>query len=213
MSAYRYAVYAVPAPGHALGEVAEAWLAAEDFAELMGDARRYGFHGTLKAPFRLADGRDEEALAAAVAGLAGPAMPVLLELRDDLGFPALRPVAPVPALDALAASAVTDLDGYRAPLSPGELARRHAASLSARQSALLERWGYPYVLDEFRFHMTLGARSTDPARHAGLMRAAGEAFRPVLAAPVPLTIAIFVEPARGAAFQTWRDIPSHTASL
>lgn len=214
--AHRYAVYAVPEPGHALETAAARWLgrdprggacapgAADD--DLLADARRYGFHGTLKAPFRLAEGAREADLAAAAEALAGPALPVALAVSDDLGFPALRPAAPAPALDALAARCVRDLDRLRAPPTPDELARRKPERLSPRQRELLSRWGYPYVLDEFRFHMTLGARATEPARHAAFMRAAGQTFAGILAEPAPLTIALFVEPERGAPFRLWRDI-------
>lgn len=215
--AHRYAAYAVPAPGHALETTAARWLgreprggacvpgaAADD--DLLVEARRYGFHGTLKAPFRLAEGMCEADLAAAAEALAGPALPVALAISDDLGFPALRPAAPVPALDTLAARCVRDLDRFRAPPTPEELARRRPERLAPRQRELLMRWGYPYVLDEFRFHMTLGTRAAEPARHAAFMRAAGQAFAQILAEPVPLTIALFVEPERGAPFRLWRDI-------
>jgi hypothetical protein len=218
MTAYRYAVYAVPVPGHPLAALAADWLGrdarggavareADAFDDLRAEARRYGFHGTLKAPFRLAEGTTEAALAAAAETLAGPALPVRLVLADDLGFPALRPAEPVPALEALAETCVRVLDGFRAPPTPEELARRKPERLSPGQRDLLMRWGYPYVLEEFRFHMTLGARAEDTTRHAGFMRAAAERFGRVLADPVPLGVALFVEPARGAPFTLWRDMP------
>ena len=46
-------------------------------------------------------------------------------------------------------------DQFRAPLSSADMVRRQAGSLSDKQKAYLELWGYPYVFDEFRFHMTL----------------------------------------------------------
>lgn len=218
--AHRYAVYAVPAPGHPLERAAADWLGRDPRGDamsateapagddLLAEARRYGFHGTLKAPFRLAEGASEADLAAAADALAGPPLPVALTVSDDLGFPALRPAAPAPALDALAARCVRALDRFRAPPTPEELARRRPDRLSPRQRELLTRWGYPYVLDEFRFHMTLGARADEPARHAAFMLAAGRAFAPILAGPVPLTVALFIEPRRGAPFALWRDLPA-----
>ena len=51
-----------------------------------------------------------------------------------------------------------ELDDFRAPPSEPELARRRKANLSATQEALLTQWGYPYVMEEFRFHITLSGR-------------------------------------------------------
>ena len=59
------------------------------------------------------------------------------------------------ALNAMAGSVVEALDGFRAPLTPEEMARRSPDRLSTRQRKLLQRWGYPHVMEEFRFHMTL----------------------------------------------------------
>ena len=73
-------------------------------------------------------------------------------------FLALVPTGDVAALNALAAAAVTGLDSYRAPLNAEELARRRQARLSPRQEELLAQWGYPYVMDQFRFHMTLTSK-------------------------------------------------------
>ena len=39
-----------------------------------------------------------------------------------------------------------------------EIARRKPETLSTHQRALLEHWGYPFVMDEFRFHITLTGR-------------------------------------------------------
>jgi uncharacterized protein DUF1045 len=74
------------------------------------------------------------------------------------GFVAVIPQGQAAAVDRLAADCVTRFDRFRAPMTADEKARRTAAGLSAAQSANLERWGYPYVLDEFRFHMTLTGR-------------------------------------------------------
>ena len=47
-------------------------------------------------------------------------------------------------------------------MSEGERSKRLATSLGNRQLALLERWGYPYVMEEFRFHFTL----SNPVEHS-----------------------------------------------
>src|SRR5262249_55850996 len=62
---------------------------------------------------------------------------------------------------------VRDFDGFRAPLTDADRARRHPSRLTPRQRDYLERWGYPYVMEEFRFHMTLTGR-LDPARSSPL---------------------------------------------
>ncbi len=71
-------------------------------------------------------------------------------------FLALICASPCRALDGLAADCVRRFDGFRAPAAPADRKRRRAAGLTLRQKRYLARWGYtPYVLEEFRFHMTL----------------------------------------------------------
>ena len=171
MSDYtRYAIYYLP-PDGALAEFGAAWLGwdclsgtpvaqpeVEGITEATDAPRKYGFHATLKPPFRLNEGRSSEDLHAAIAELAAGLPPVALDglTLDRLGhFLALRPVGDTSALSDLAAQCVTGLDQFRAPPPPEELTRRRKAGLPPRQEALLQQWGYPYVLDEFRFHMTL----------------------------------------------------------
>ncbi|MYF89607.1 MAG: DUF1045 domain-containing protein, partial [Boseongicola sp. SB0676_bin_33] len=75
-------------------------------------------------------------------------------------FLALTPVGDAPALQCLAHNLVAELDWLRATPTGAELARRRAARLTSSQEANLLRWGYPYVMDEFRFHMTLTGKLT-----------------------------------------------------
>lgn len=174
MSAYhRYAIYVVPEG--AFYRAGAAWLGWDSLAgqavahpEVLGlpmpvadmtaTPRKYGFHGTVKPPFRLADGMTEAALRDATAALCARLAPVevpALALRRLSGFVAVVPTEPCAALAHLAAETVTALDTFRAPPSEAELAKRRKSGLSNRQEALLEQWGYPYVLEEFRFHLTL----------------------------------------------------------
>ncbi|MEN0079754.1 MAG: DUF1045 domain-containing protein [Pseudomonadota bacterium] len=130
-------------------------------AELTETPRRYGFHATLKPPFRLRDPETAEALGDALSEVAAGVEPVeLAGLRvATLGsFVALVPEGDVTRLNALAGRLVTGIDRFRAPPSAAELDRRRARGLTPRQEEMLTRWGYPYVLDEFRFHMTLTGR-------------------------------------------------------
>ena len=173
MSYSRFAIYYVPPEG-ALADFGSAWLGwdvtrgrAVPQPDLPGlhditmTARGYGFHATLKPPFRLTDGQDAAALARATADLAAtcPAATCAgLTLAVLGGFLALVPTGDPAPLQALAAACVRDLDAFRAPAGADELARRRQAGLSPRQEAHLTRWGYPHVLEDFRFHMTLTAR-------------------------------------------------------
>ena len=178
----RFAVYYTPATTSELAQFAADWLGGEAGAaagipeDLHRDIVRipaaYGFHATLKAPFALAPGTSGDELATATAALAAEFTPFgapPLELATVDGFLALVLREPSAAVNELAAACVTELDRFRAPLANRERERRTAQGLSARQEALLDRWGYPFVLDEFLFHMTLTRRLDDGlgARIAG----------------------------------------------
>lgn len=146
--------------------------------------RRYGFHATIKAPFRLAPGCSPEALVAAFDRLCAQLAPVAaepgLQLRRIAGVLALVFEPQPPAVTALAAAVVRGLDGFRAPLTPEDRARRRPERLTDAQRALLDRWGYPWVMEEFRYHMTLtGALS--PQAEAG----ARQRLAPLLAGLLP----------------------------
>ncbi len=129
--------------------------------------RKYGFHATIKPPFRLADGVSQRDVEDAMAEFASSFAPVHLQsfALSQIGrFHALCPTGDVTALNAMAAACVTELDHLRAPLTDDEMARRRKHRLTEAQDALLEKWGYPYVLTEFRFHMTLTGSVKDADR-------------------------------------------------
>ena len=135
--------------------------AVPDWRELTQDPRKYGFHGTLKAPFALAPGHREADLLAACARFAGKPrpVPVITPVVNPIsGFIAVVPAAPSAGLNELAADCVRDFDSFRTPLTPEDRARRDPSALTPTQVAHLDRWGYPYVMDDFRFHMTLTGR-------------------------------------------------------
>jgi hypothetical protein len=193
----RFAVYYAPPPGD-FATRANLWLsdAAPDLPGLPGPAatltaapRRYGFHGTIKAPFRLAEGVDARLLQSDLAALATRLPPVRMAgLRLEIlkGFLALTPEGDETDLLALGAEVVSRLDPLRAPLTEGEVARRRPDRLSPRQRELLARWGYPYVMEEFRFHLTL----TDDLPTAAAQATAailGPWFAEVLPRPFDIT--------------------------
>ncbi|MBR0840639.1 DUF1045 domain-containing protein [Bradyrhizobium liaoningense] len=139
----------------------EALHVAPDWRDVSADPRKYGFHATLKAPMTLAPGRTEAELAAACAAFAGKArrIPAIRPVVDSIsGFIAVIPADPVEPLQELAADCVRDFDSFRAELTTQDRARRKPEKLSERQRDYLDRWGYPYVMEEFRFHMTLTGR-------------------------------------------------------
>ena len=132
-----------------------------DWRDITADPRKYGFHATLKAPMALAPGMTEAELTAACATFAGQArtIPLIRPVVDSIsGFIAVIPAEPVGDLQQLAADCVRNFDSLRAPLSAEDRARRKPEKLSERQRDYLDRWGYPYVMEEFRFHMTLTGR-------------------------------------------------------
>jgi putative phosphonate metabolism protein len=139
----------------------EALAVAPDWRDITADPRKYGFHGTLKAPMTLPSDRTEAGLIAACAAFASRTrpIPVIRPIVDSIsGFIAVIPAEPVDELQQLAADCVRDFDAFRAPLTADDRARRKPEKLSERQRNHLDRWGYPYVMEEFRFHMTLTGR-------------------------------------------------------
>lgn len=225
---HRYAIYYAPPVEDALWLRACQWTGRDPATDaelpipeplrdlggglkaLTASARRYGFHATLKAPMRLAEGCTETDLRAALGAFAAacppvPAGPMAPRLLD--GFLALMPVEQPEALTEFAAACVSEFEPLRAPLGEAELARRHAADLSDRQSELLDAYGYPYVMEEFRMHMTLTDRLPEAVR-TELVAAAAKWFRAVLSAPVTIDrIVLYAEPAPGACFVRTGDFP------
>lgn len=211
----RYALYYTPQPGDPLLGAAEAWLGRSAFGQdvdrgasaapaLVTDARRYGFHATLKAPFALAEGRSEAQLHEALAAFAAAQAPVedlRLRLAQPSGFFALVPDGPHTALDAFAAEVVQAFEPFRAPLSETDRARRRPETLPERQRAHLDRWGYPYVFADFAFHMTLTGR-LDAEASEEVRPALEERFAPLLAKPRRIdALALFAEREPGADFE------------
>jgi putative phosphonate metabolism protein len=169
----RFAIYYVPEPG-AFADAAASWLGWDlalgtpvpqpvpdlprPLADITAEPRKYGFHATLKPPFRLADGVNLADLTWATARLATSLAPLELpglQMVNLEGFLALTPAGDTSALQNLAAEVVRTLDPHRATLTSAETARRRPERLTPRQRDLLSIYGYPYVMDQFQFHLTL----------------------------------------------------------
>jgi hypothetical protein len=184
----RYAVYFCPAAGSALDALGQAWLSAasvpgiapERWLALTANVRRYGWHATLCAPFALAAPAGYDPLRREVAALARHARVIELPLQLDrlARFLALRPSGDEQVVDALAEQCVRRLAPLRAASTEAAWQRR-APSLDDAERALFRQFGYPYVLDRYRFHMTVAAPASDAEENA--IRAW---FAPRLATPV-----------------------------
>ena len=217
----RFALYYAPDVNDALWDRASTWLGRDSangapyegslagiertrLLNLTQSAGRYGFHATLKPPMVLVDGATEEDLRAALGDFAASTAPVALgplRLADLEGFLALVPQGDNDALQDLAARVVEEFEPFRAPLDPRQRAKRAENGLSDRQLELLDAYGYPYVFDQFRFHMTLTDR-LDTEDRRDLMEAAQTWFAPVLHEPVTLDrVVLYHEPESGKLFR------------
>jgi hypothetical protein len=169
-------------------------------ADLTADPRKYGFHGTIKAPFRLAEGLAQSDLSAALSTFCAQTAPITLpglELTLIEHFLALIPKGDATALNDLASRVVTQLDRCRAPLTEAEIARRRPERLTPRQRDLLATYGYPHVLEAFQFHLTLSGPVTPPEA-AALLPHAKVLFAPVVPHPFPVTdLCLFAEDQNG----------------
>lgn len=128
------------------------WMRATD------SPRRYGFHATLKPPFRLASHATYQDLRAALHAFAQSrssfyAPPLAV---NTLGrFLALTLTEACSDFVDLAADCVREFELFRAPTTELETAQRLRSSLSLREREHVLQWGYPYVLDTWKFHMSL----------------------------------------------------------
>ena len=212
----RVAVYYAPTTDDPLFAEAATWLGRDPesgapvpqpdipgIAEITAEPRVYGFHATLKPPMRLAEGRRWADMLQAARELANRIEPFELPhlaVSDVHGFLALRETVECAALQALADTCVEHLDHFRAPVTEAELARRRRAKLTERQDELLLRWGYPYVLDTWFFHMTLTRRLNAEEKQVFMPAAAAHLAR-AIATPRRVTdLCLFVQPAPGEPF-------------
>lgn len=126
--------------------------------ELRERPSHYGFHATLKAPFHLAENRYEEELLESVQAFSESQQLINLESLQPQkisGFMALTLENQPESLLSLAEQCVRRFEPFRAPLTDEDLQKRKPEDLDEQQRAYLFEFGYPYVLSEFRFHMTL----------------------------------------------------------
>ncbi|MCJ2165280.1 MULTISPECIES: DUF1045 domain-containing protein [unclassified Pseudodesulfovibrio] len=183
----RYAVYYAPEQGSELERFGAAWLGRnpdgkpvaqpsppgldhEALSDLTATPRHYGFHGTLVPPMALGGGCTRQEFIGYIEALARTQEPfemAPLSVRPIGSFLALVPEDQA-GLAHLAEAALRALHPFRAPPLSAEKKARRAKGLTGNQERLLEMWGYPYVLEEFRFHVTLTGHVEEEARRAEL---------------------------------------------
>lgn len=213
----RVAIYYAPAPGSELDRFGASWLGRNSISgqpvtlpaisgisdtmqhDITVSARHYGFHATLKPPFVLVTDRAVfDAAVSAFADRVAPfeAPPLSVQVLD--GFLALVPSLPSPELRALADDCVTAFHEFAGRPDEHEMARRRKARLSLRQDRYLRWWGYPYVFEDFRFHMTLTNRLPEPSH---VQRVVTAMFEPLAARPLHVdAVCVFEQMDRSAPF-------------
>lgn len=220
----RHAIYHLPEGP--LGDFGAAWLGwdarrgrrpeatppwpgpPDELAALTAQPARYGFHATLKAPFRIAPGHGPEDLLLRTGLVCDHLAPfeLRLELSAEGGFLALRPDRQPPELIALEQALVTRLDDLRAPLSPEERDRRDPDRLDDLARRHLDHWGYPWVLGLFRYHLTLSGPVTAGQARVAAARL-GPLLAPLIARPMPVRAVALMGEDEAGRFHCLAEIP------
>jgi hypothetical protein len=227
---YRCAVYFAPTPFGDWWQAGSQWLGRcaasgahyappdihgidpEKFQNWTSDPRRYGWHATLKAPFQLAQGKNIQDLSSRMRLLAQHLPPFTLprlQVSTQGGFLALRPTETSAQIDAAAATCVKELHDMAKPLGPVEMAHRRKTPLTAEQDRLLESWGYPWVFEHFKFHLSLTGPLEQTTLHEqeALIEAAKLQFDALEHCRFE-HLALFIEPEKGADFELteWMEL-------
>jgi hypothetical protein len=174
----RYGIYYAPPKEHSLAKFSASWLGWDanvgfpiNFSKLQGlryklseitkKPRKYGFHGTLKPPFALKEGKNPEELLHDVSNFSktirGFEIPKI-KLQNLDGFIAIVPEKPCPKLQDLARKCVLEFDYFREIETFEQVQKRRILGLTQSQENNLIKWGYPFVLEDFNFHLTLSGR-------------------------------------------------------
>lgn len=223
----RYAIYFAPAQDSPWWTFGAGWLGRDEFADtpflasesahfetderlaITLEPRRYGFHATLKAPFRLGKKHTHHHLIERVQALSeqlsacaiGP-----LQAQSLGKFVALLPSKTPAQVATVAQTCVLGLDDLRAPLTEEDLARRQISKLDARELELLHCYGYPYVLEKFRFHFSLTGPVDQPTRERVIQDVAQHVKQLNQHAPLVLDrLCVFRQATLGAPFKRIAD--------
>jgi len=224
----RYAIYYTPPRKSLLESAGALWLGRtahrygqipkeipegffkQEYYQIIESPRWYGFHGTIRAPFELAENCTPEQFTKDVTRICADHVPFAfsgLAVSCFGGFLALTPTAGYLELVKLHSDLVRKLDGLRAPLASFDLKRHLDKKLSERQERLLRRFGYPFVLEEYRFHMTLTGTIDDRVRRAYKDKLE-HILNPYLNQPVPVNeVTIYMQPDRKTPFVEYARVP------
>ncbi|XXJ21609.1 DUF1045 domain-containing protein [Desulfovibrio caledoniensis] len=218
----RYGVYYAPEQGGAFDRFGAAWLgrdnetghpvrlalpdglSPDEWRAATESPRRYGFHGTLMPPFTPLPGVSEAGIIDRLEALAASLDPfdlAPLSVRAIGSFLALVPAGQV-RLGEVAEACLRAMTPLRVPATPEENAARRTPNLTPAQDRLLDEWGYPYVLSEFRFHITLTGRVEDPDRRGRLADILSGLAAPVTGRARPVReLCLFHQPDRSTPFR------------
>lgn len=204
----RYAIYYSPDPGSPLAAFSDSWFgrgsalkSSLDRGYIDGiteNTRRYGFHGTLKPPFELNPILSLDGLMAAARVFARTVTAVELpplELAEIGKFIALTPAHESGELEKLAAACVRAFEAFRVPMSAAQFAQYKLNKLTVHQEQMLKHWGYPYVMEEFRFHMSLTDKIENEGERLRVMDELARLAAPVIGKPLTVrAITVFRQP-------------------
>lgn len=224
----RYAICFTPPMGDPLSAAAASWLgrsvysgepveppsiaglSLSEIAFHTAAPRRFGFHAMIMAPFRLAPGTDESQLLKALMHFTSAETPFGIERIEVTRLShcwALAPQVPSQAMHLLAGRVVQAFDRFRASLSEEEIERSDPDRLTAPQFTNLHRWGDPFVMDQFRFHLKLTG-ALNAAAERLLEAPLRELFEPHLKEPLVIdSLALFIEEDAGAPMRVHSQHP------
>ena len=176
----RYAIYYSPESRTPLWSLGTGWIGRDVLSDrrvepqhrvqvselerqaLTATPAHYGLHATLKAPFELCYGYDYVDLRRKMLDFCARrerfSLPLLM-LKNMDDFVALVACSPSPMIDRLARDCVEEFDAFRQPMTAHELSLCNSRPMTRQQYDLLIKWGYPYVMETYRFHITLSNRT------------------------------------------------------
>ncbi|MEO1323827.1 MAG: DUF1045 domain-containing protein [Pseudomonadota bacterium] len=217
----RYAIYYAPSDETLLWKTGSEWLGRdaysgnrverrefpgtkdEDIDRLTSSASHYGFHATMKAPFVLKEGSTEDQLLKYLKSFSRKqsSFEAKLSVRPLGQFLALRLVSGVEQMRLLHEDCVKKFDKFRAPLTMEDIERRRKANLSPDQDARMLEWGYPYIFDDFRWHMTLSNRILSDSTRDKVLGQLQDLFKDVVSKPIRIDgVAVYRQVDRNAPF-------------
>ncbi len=126
-------------------------------------AKKYGFHGTLIPPFKLNKNYSTNLLFKKTEDIAKKFKKFKFykfKLKKINNFYAFVQNKKNNNINKLSNRLVRELFKFRSPLTKKEIDRRNPSKLSKLQLNILHKWGYPYLMSEFNFHMTLASEVT-----------------------------------------------------